>query len=59
MFSLVDVLSRLVRNITIKFIHGQTVDQFRDRVKLSTDLLAEAQSFQSKILRSFFLFSLA
>ena len=64
MFSLVDVLSRLVRNITIKFIHGQTVDQFRDCVKLgcalgyafgkSTDLLAEAQSFQSKILRSFF-----
>ena len=38
MFSLADVLSRIVRNITIKFIHGQTVDQFRDCVKLGCAL---------------------
>lgn len=38
MFSLIDVLSKLVKNITTKFIHGQTVDQFRDCVKLGCAL---------------------
>ena len=38
MFSLVDVLSRVSQKHYYKFIHGQTVDQFRDCVKLGCAL---------------------